>query len=185
MPCKKRMKDARTPQPERLRVVTGLMTGRASASAAPASGLRAVVGALAFTVSAAWAFGAPPRLSNISTRGEVGTGANIMIAGFVVGAGDPETVLIRAVGPSLAEIFPSGVSGLLKQPVLSLFDSSGNLVMTNKGWTTGNATAAIMSAAGAFPLLPKSADSALLATLPAGSYTAQVSGLNATTGVAL
>ena len=108
-----------------------------------------------------------------------------MIAGFVVGAGDPETVLIRAVGPSLAEIFPSGVSGLLKQPVLSLFDSTGNLVMTNKGWTTGNATAAIMSAAGAFPLLPKSADSALLATLPAGSYTAQVSGLNATTGVAL
>ncbi|HEY1765719.1 MAG TPA: DUF1800 family protein [Opitutaceae bacterium] len=108
-----------------------------------------------------------------------------MIAGFVVGAGDPETVLIRAVGPSLAEIFSSGVSGLLKQPVLSLFDSSGNLVMSNKGWTTGNATAAIMSAAGAFPLLAKSADSALLATLPAGSYTAQVSGLNATTGVAL
>lgn len=144
-----------------------------------------MVGALAFTLSAAWAFGAPPRLSNISTRGEVGTGANIMIAGFVVGAGDPETVLIRAVGPSLEELFPAGVSGLLKQPVLSLFDSSGNLIMTNKGWTTGNATAALMSSAGAFPLLAKSADSALVATLPAGSYTAQVSGLNATTGVAL
>jgi hypothetical protein len=56
---------------------------------------------------------------------------------------------------------------------------------TNQGWSTGNATAAIMSSAGAFPLTPGSADSALVATLPAGSYTAQVSGANGTTGVAI
>jgi uncharacterized protein (DUF1800 family) len=161
------------------------MIGTASASAAKALCPRALVGALAFTLSALWTPAAPPRLGNMSTRGEVGTGANIMIAGFVIGAGDPETVLIRAVGPSLEEIFPKGVTGLLKQPVLSIFDSSGNLIMSNKGWTTGNATAAVMSSAGAFPLLPNSADSALVATLPAGAYTAQVSGLNATTGVAL
>ncbi len=161
------------------------MTGFDPASAAQASRVRLTGMALAFVLGTSLALADPPRLNNISTRGQVGTGSNIMIAGFVVGAGTPETVLIRAVGPSLAELVPQGVSGLLKQPVLSLFDSTGALLQSNKGWTTGNATAAIMSSAGAFPLLPKSADSALVATLPAGAYTAQVSGLSGTTGIAL
>jgi uncharacterized protein (DUF1800 family) len=123
-----------------------------------------------------------PRLSNLSTRGPVGTGADIMIAGLVIGPGTPETVLIRADGPALA---PLGVSGVLAAPVLSLYDSNGNLLQTNQGWGTGNATAAIMSSAGAFPLPAGSADSALVATLPAGAYTAQVTGAGGTTGVAL
>ena len=123
-----------------------------------------------------------PRLYNISTRGPVGTGANIMIAGLVIGPGTPETVLIRAVGPSLV---PFGVSGVLTAPVLSLYDSSGNLLQSNQGWSTGNATAQIMSSAGAFALPSGSADSALVATLQAGAYTAQVSGAGGTTGVAL
>jgi uncharacterized protein (DUF1800 family) len=123
-----------------------------------------------------------PRLSNLSTRGPVGTGADIMIAGLVVGPGTPETVLIRADGPALA---PLGVAGILTAPVLSLFDSNGNLLQSNQGWGTGNATAAIMGSAGAFALPVGSADSALVATLPPGAYTAQVTGANGTTGVAL
>ncbi len=161
------------------------MTGFTSASSAQASCLRLAGIAWAFALGTTLALGDPPRLNNISTRGQVGTGSDIMIAGFVVGAGTPETVLIRAVGPSLAELVPQGISGLLKQPVLSLFDSTGALLQSNKGWTSGNATAALMSSAGAFPLLPKSADSALVATLPAGAYTAQVSGVSGTTGIAL
>jgi hypothetical protein len=123
-----------------------------------------------------------PRLSNLSTRGPVGTGADIMIAGLVIGSGSPETVLIRADGPALA---PLGVSGVLEAPVLSLYDSAGNLLQTNQGWGSGNATAAVMASVGAFALPAGSADSALVARLPAGSYTAQVSGANGTTGVAL
>jgi uncharacterized protein (DUF1800 family) len=139
--------------------------------------------ALALALGAALARGQDsPRLSNLSTRGPVGTGADIMIAGLVIGAGAPETVLIRADGPSLV---PLGVSGVLLAPVLSLYDSGGNLIQSNQGWGTGNATAAIMASVGAFALPAGSADSALVATLPAGAYTAQVTGANGTTGVAL
>jgi uncharacterized protein (DUF1800 family) len=138
--------------------------------------------ALAFLLGAAQADADSPRLFNISTRGPVGTGADIMIAGLVIGPGTPETVLIRAVGPALV---PYGVSGELTAPILSLYDAAGNLLQSNQGWGNGNATAQIMSSAGAFALPPGSADSALVATLPAGNYTAQVSGAGGTTGVAL
>ncbi len=138
--------------------------------------------ALAFLFGCAQASADSPRLSNISTRGPVGTGADIMIAGLVIGPGTPETVLIRAVGPALV---PFGVSGVLTAPILSLYDSAGNLLQSNQGWGSGNATAQIMSSAGAFALPAGSADSALAATLPAGAYTAQVSGAGGSTGVAL
>ncbi len=137
---------------------------------------------VALSVGFAAAQGTSPRLFNISTRGPVGTGDQIMIAGLVVGPGTPDTVLIRAVGPALTSY---GVGGVLAAPILSLFDSSGNLLASNQGWGTGNATAAIMSSAGAFALPTGSADSALVATLSAGAYTAQVTGAGGTTGVAL
>jgi hypothetical protein len=107
-----------------------------------------------------------------------------MIAGLVIGQGSPETVLIRAIGPTLSTL---NVSGALQAPQLSLFDSKGNEIQFNQGWNSvgGTATAAIMSQAGAFALPAGSADSALVATLPAGSYTAQVAGANGTTGIAL
>jgi uncharacterized protein (DUF1800 family) len=123
-----------------------------------------------------------PRLANLSTRGPVGTGSTIMISGLVVGPGDPETVLIRAVGPGLTAY---GLTGVLSQPILSLYDSSGKVIASNQGWGSGNATLSIMQQAGAFPLKAGSTDSALVATLPTGSYTAQVSGVNSSTGVAL
>jgi YVTN family beta-propeller protein len=125
------------------------------------------------------------RLINISTRAEVGTGGNILISGFVINGSGTETLLIRADGPSLATF---GVTGVLTTPSMSVFDNSGKVIASNTGWGTNANPAAIASAAvtaGAFALPSNSADCAILATLPAGAYTVQVSGVNNTTGVAL
>jgi len=136
---------------------------------------------------------APPAtafLSNISTRAEVGTGAAIEIAGFVVTGppGSTEQVLIRAVGEGLDSF---QIVNWLSLPVLTLFDSSGAQIATNTGWSTNSNAAQIAAAAasiGTFALSPPIVgygDSALLLNLPAGSYTAQVSGAAGGTGIAL
>jgi YVTN family beta-propeller protein len=125
------------------------------------------------------------RLINISTRAEVGTGANILIPGFVISGSGTETLLIRADGPALTAF---GVAGALAQPSLSVFDSAGTVVASNTGWGTNTNPAQISSAAasvGAFALASGSADCAVLASLPAGAYTVQVSGVANSTGVAL
>lgn len=120
------------------------------------------------------------RLANLSTRAQVGTGAHVMIAGFVVGEGAPKRVLVRAVGPALAAF---SVTGTLTDPVLELYDGKGALLTTNDNWTAADAAA--MAGVGAFPLTAGSRDAALVATLAPGAYTAQVSGAVGTTGVAL
>jgi len=117
----------------------------------------------------------------------VGTGGSILIGGFLIGGSEPSQLLIRAVGPSLA---PFGVSGTLSQPVLSVYDSGGNLIAVNVGWSNGSSDAAVAvanagAASGAFPLTPGSADSAVLVTLSPGQYTAQVSGVDGSAGIAL
>ena len=125
------------------------------------------------------------RLINIATRAQVGTGGNILIPGFVIGGTGTETLLIRADGPALTQF---GVGGALAQPSLSVFNGAGTLIATNTGWTTSTNPAQITSVAsqvGAFAFAAGSADCALIANLPAGAYTAQVSGVNGTTGVAL
>ena len=125
------------------------------------------------------------RLANISTRATVGTGSNVLIPGFVIGGSGSEILLIRAVGPSLQQF---SVSGVLGQPILSLFDDQGNLIATNQGWGTDPFPAEIASvsaAVGAFALPAGSADCAMIKRLSPGSYTVQVSGVNSTTGVAL
>ncbi len=126
-----------------------------------------------------------PRLVNISTRGVVGTGASVMIPGFVITGATAKTVLIRCVGPTLANY---GVTGTLADPIIYLNDSHGTVINQNDNWGTAGDAALITSAAqttGAFALAAGSKDSALLITLPAGSYTVTVNGVNATTGVAL
>ena len=126
-----------------------------------------------------------PELINISTRAFVNTGSNVEIGGFVVKGSHSAKVLVRAIGPTLSQF---GVSGVLAQPSLSVVDSSGNTVASNTGWSTNaNPTtiATEMAAVGAFALPSGSADSVLLLTLPPGSYTAVVSGINGTSGVAL
>ena len=125
------------------------------------------------------------QIVNISTRAYVGTGSNVEIAGIVVTGGSPAYVLVRAVGPTLAQF---GVSGALAKPSLSVTDSSGNTIATNTGWSTASNAASVASATaavGAFALPSGSADCALLLTLQPGSYTAVVSGVAGTTGVAL
>jgi uncharacterized protein (DUF1800 family) len=122
------------------------------------------------------------RLANLSTRAQVGTGSNIMITGFVVQEGAPKRVLIRAVGARLAQA-PFNVTGALTNPQLQLFNSNGVLVLANDNWSTDDA--ATMTSVGAFALTNNSADSALVATLSPGVYTAQVSGVNNTSGIAI
>jgi YVTN family beta-propeller protein len=125
------------------------------------------------------------RLINISTRAQVGTGANIIIPGFVISGTGSEQLLVRADGPGLAQF---GVGGLLAKPSLSVFDNSGTSIATNTGWTTASDPTLVSTAAsevGAFAFSPGSADSALIVDLTAGAYTMQLSGVNNTTGVAL
>lgn len=126
-------------------------------------------------------------LINISNRASVGTGADILIGGFVLGGTQPSQVLVRAVGPGLSQF---GVSGVLAQPVLSIYDSNGDLIAINVGWSSGGSAEAVAVAdaavaTGGFPLAPGSADCGLLLLLPPGSYTAQVTGVGDSTGIAL
>jgi hypothetical protein len=129
-------------------------------------------------------FKAPSRLLNLAARAQVGTGGDLLIPGFVI-AGAPRAVLVRAVGPTLTEF---GVSGALGAPVLTLFDADSKPIATNTRWTTADNLEALRGATtrlGAFALPENSADSALFVTLNPGAYTAQTSGANNTSGVAL
>lgn len=122
---------------------------------------------------------------NIATRGEVGTGADILIAGFVISGDVPKRVLIRGIGPTLGTF---GVQGVLEDPRIDLIDSSQNLVVSNDDWGDNEDLAAVISSTaqvGAFALDDGSMDAVLLIWLEPGSYTAQVSGADGGTGVAL
>ncbi len=125
------------------------------------------------------------RLINLSTRAQVGTGGGVLIAGFTITGNVAKTVLIRGVGPGLAAA-PFNVTGTLADPRLDVFNASSTLVQSNDDWSGLPALTAAFAQAGAFALpSATSKDAAVLITLPPGSYTAQVSGVNATTGVAL
>jgi beta-glucanase (GH16 family) len=127
---------------------------------------------------------ADSKLLNISTRGFVGTGADVLIAGFYVSGSTPKTVLIRASGPALAAE-PFNIPGVLPDPELQVYSGS-SVIASNTGWGGSARIVAAASAAGAFTWSdPKSADSALLLTLPPGPYTAIVSGTSGDTGVSL
>ncbi len=124
--------------------------------------------------------GTTQRLINVSARNLVGTGDNIMIAGFVVDGTVGKTLLIRAVGPTLASF---GVGGTLADPKLEIYNSSTVKVVENDNWSA--TLAATATSVGAFALVPGSRDAALLVTLPPGAYSAQISGIANGTGEAL
>ena len=130
--------------------------------------------------------GATPRLINVSARTLVGRDADILIAGFAIGGTGSKTVMVRAIGPTLTTF---GVPGVLANPKLELFASgAATPLSTNDDWgaaTNAPQVAAAANNVGAFPLALESRDAVLLVTLPPGSYTAQVSGVNNTTGAAL
>jgi uncharacterized repeat protein (TIGR03803 family) len=116
-------------------------------------------------------------LLNISTRLNVGTGNNVLIGGFIVTGTQQKEVIVRAIGPALSGF---GVKGALADPVLELHEPDGT-VMTNDNWKDTQE-----SAITATNLAPSNdLESAIVATLPPGLYTAIVTGTNDTTGVAL
>jgi hypothetical protein len=126
-------------------------------------------------------------LANISTRGLVETNDNVMIGGLIVGGANADgkaTVLIRALGPSLAS---SGLQGVLADPILELHDSNGGTITTNDNWKVNDQTQQSQESAVRATTIPPPNDleSAVVTTLSPGSYTAVVRGKNGGTGVAL
>jgi hypothetical protein len=119
--------------------------------------------------------GASSKLANLSTRGFVDAGDNILIAGFILSGIGNENVILRGIGPSLAS---AGVPDPLADPTLELRDSNGTLLVANNDWQNGP------------PVPPDFApgnplESVIAATLPPGLYTALLAGVNNGAGVGL
>jgi hypothetical protein len=130
------------------------------------------------------------KMINISTRGDVGTGDKILIAGFVVNGTAPKKVLVRGLGPTLAAD-PIKLAGAIADPALQILrmgSGSSTLVRENDNWQAGNDATLMRAAAakvGATALVEGGKDAAILITLPPGIYTAQMSGTGASTGIGL
>ena len=116
------------------------------------------------------------KLANISTRGPVQTGDNVLFGGFIVVGQDSQKVIIRALGPS------TGVPGAIADPTLELHDSNGGLLEANDNWVDSPNKQAIIDSG-----IPPSndAESAIVRTLSPGNYTAILRGANNTTGIAV
>ena len=147
-----------------------------------ASGAATLVGAIGDTTSLAGetvtdiAVPTATRLLNISTRGRVGTGDDVLIGGFISRGGG--RIVLRAIGPSLTAF---GVTSPLLDPVLTLKDVNGVSLATNDDWQSSQAPE--ITATGLAPT--NAAESAILTSLPAGNYTAVVSGKGPATGTAI
>ena len=124
--------------------------------------------------------GNSPRLINVSARNRVGTGDDILIAGFNIAGTGSKQLLIRAVGPKLGAF---GVTGVLNDPKLEVYTGAGVKLTENDNWAASLATT--FTAVGAFQLDANSRDAALLTTLDPGTYTVQVRGADGGTGEAL
>lgn len=126
--------------------------------------------------------GNSPRLTNISARNQVGTGANILIAGFNLSGTGNKNLLIRAVGPGLGQF---GVTGLLADPKLEIYTAAPVPVKIDQNDTWSPTLTSTFSSVGAFPITSGSKDAALTVSLPPGGYTVQVSGADGGTGNAI
>jgi hypothetical protein len=121
------------------------------------------------------------KLANISTRGFVQTGDNVMIGGFILGgSGGSTSVAVRGIGPSLSQ---SGLSNVLADPTLELRDSNGALLISNDNWEDDPASAAQLTAHGLAP--QNSLESGIFASLPPAAFTAILTGKNGGIGVGL
>jgi hypothetical protein len=130
----------------------------------------------------------PGAVTSISARAYVGTDDNILIGGFYIVGNTSVTVLIQAIGPALATN-PFNVTGTLQHPTLTIHQTQNRqdvVLYSNTGWGSSPVLSAAAAAVYAQPVLQSdSADSELLLTLPPGGYTAEVSGGDGGTGVAL
>jgi pectin methylesterase-like acyl-CoA thioesterase len=125
--------------------------------------------------------GAKPQLLNISTRLALGDGHAVGIGGFIITGTEPKKVIVRAIGPSLSA---SGLENVLADPVLEIHGGPENtLIAMNDNWRRDPASVAELAAAGLEPTRWR--ESAKVATLPPGTYTAVVTGKNGSTGTAL
>ncbi|MEY2498792.1 MAG: hypothetical protein QOD12_2348 [Verrucomicrobiota bacterium] len=118
---------------------------------------------------------ADARLANISTRASVQTGDNVLIGGLIVVGQSSANVIVRAIGPSLP------ITGAMLDPTLELHDGNGSVIGFNDNWRTSQQTTII--ATGVPPT--SDAESAIVISLPPGTYTAIVRGVNDTMGVAV
>ena len=116
--------------------------------------------------------------ANISTRGRVGVGDEVLIGGFIVGGHTTKRIVVRAIGPSLGG---SGLS-VLADPIVELHGSDGQLIALNDDWANGSEQGEI-TATGLQPANAR--ESALIATIPSGNYTAIVQGVNGGAGIGL
>jgi hypothetical protein len=168
--------------------VNNAPTGRAQHTALWTGGEMIVWGgSLTNTGGRYCAPGLPAQLGNISTRAFVQTGDNVMIGGFIVQGTQTNRVIIRAIGPDLTQY---GVPNALANPTLELHDSTGLLIASNDNWRStiigGIITTGQMRDILASGYAPANGlESAIIADLPAGNYTALVRGVNDTIGVAL
>ena len=124
-------------------------------------------------------------LVNLSNRGQVGAGAEVMIGGFAVAGSGPVNLLIRGIGPTLEGF---GVIGVVEDPVLTIRDASNQVIGANDDWESdglGSALAAMSESVGAFALEEGSTDAAVLLVLDPGSYTVVLSGKSGGTGTGL
>jgi glucose/arabinose dehydrogenase len=122
----------------------------------------------------------PSQAMNISTRARVETGDNVLIGGFIVTGSAAKRVIIRAIGPSLSQ---HGLSDGLADPTLELHDGNGALLQSNDNWQDDPRQALQISASGLAP--SNNLESAIIATLQPGNYTAIVRGKNSGQGIAL
>lgn len=122
------------------------------------------------------------RFSALAVRGPVGAGENVLIVGFVISGTGTKEIIVRGGGPALSGV---GVSGALGDPQLKLFNAQGQLIAENGDWGGSPALAQAFTAVGLGSWPSGSKDAAMIATLPVGLYTVQLSGVNETTGVGL
>jgi hypothetical protein len=121
------------------------------------------------------------QLANISTRGFVQTGVNVMIGGFILGGGNGgNSIAVRGLGPSLSQ---SGLSRVLADPTLELHDSNGALLASNDNWQDDPAAAGQLMTHGLAP--QNSLESGIFVSLPAGAFTAIIAEKNGGTGMGL
>jgi cytochrome c peroxidase len=121
---------------------------------------------------------ADSELQNISTRGFVGAQSNVLIGGFILGGNNNARVVVRGLGPSLSQF---GLTNLLADPTLELHDANGATLIANDNWADDSAAANFLSANGLALANPQ--ESAIFASLPAGQFTAILSGKNGGTGI--